>query len=78
MGGGGGDNGSGGSDNGTGGSGNGTGGSPGGTGGMNGTGGQSGGTNLVMNGDFSNGSNGWGLQMMLAPSIRTSPMASSA
>ena len=63
---GGGDNsGTGGSDNGTGGSGNGTGGSSGGTGGMNGTGGQSGGPNLVMNGDFSNGANGWGLPAMM-------------
>ena len=32
---------------------------------MNGTGGQSGGTNLVMNGDFSNGANGWGLPAMM-------------
>jgi hypothetical protein len=62
---GGGDNGTGGSGNGSGGSGNGSGGSSGGTGGMNGTGGQSGGTNLVMNGDFSNGSNGWGLPAMM-------------
>ena len=65
------DNGSGGSGTGAGGSstgagGSGTGGSSGGTGGMSGgTGGSSGGTNLVMNGDFSNGSNGWGLPAMM-------------
>jgi hypothetical protein len=52
---------------GSGGSGNGSGGSSGGTGGMNGGAGGStnGGTNLVMNGDFSNGSNGWGLPAMM-------------
>jgi hypothetical protein len=57
----------GGSGSGSGGSGNGSGGSSGGTGGMNGgTGGStSGGTNLVMNGDFSSGSNGWGLPAMM-------------
>ncbi len=60
-----GDNGSGGNGNGAGGSGNGSGGSSGGMGGMTGSGGQSGGTNLIMNGDFSNGSNGWGLPAML-------------
>lgn len=61
------DNGSGGSGNGSGGSGNGSGGSSGGTGGMNGGAGGStnGGTNLVMNGDFSNGSTGWGLPAMM-------------
>ncbi len=60
-------NGSGSGGNGSGGSGNGSGGSSGGTGGMNGGAGGStnGGTNLVMNGDFSNGSNGWGLPAMM-------------
>ena len=63
-------NGSGGNGNGSGGSGgsgNGSGGASGGTGGMNGGAGGStnGGTNLVMNGDFSGGSNGWGLPAML-------------
>jgi len=62
---GGGDNGSGGSGNGSGGNSNGSGGSSGGTGGMNGSGGQSGATNLVMNGDFSNGATGWGLPAMM-------------
>ena len=56
--------GSGGSGNGSGG--NGSGGSSGGSGGMSGTGGSTnGGTNLVTNGDFSNGSTGWGLPAMM-------------
>jgi len=60
----GGGNGSGGSGNGAGGSGNGSGGATG-SGGMTGSGGQPGGTNLVVNGDFSNGSTGWGLPAMM-------------
>ena len=46
--------------------GNGSGGSSGGAGGMTGTGGSTnGGPNLVTNGDFSGGANGWGLPAML-------------
>jgi hypothetical protein len=63
---GGGGNGSGGSPGGTGGSGNGSGGSSSGMGGSgNGSGGSPGGTNLIMNGDFSNGSTSWGIPAMV-------------
>jgi hypothetical protein len=51
---------------GTGGAGTGVGGSNGGGGGATGTGGQTGGgTNLVTNGDFSNGETGWGIPSMM-------------
>ncbi len=49
---------------GSGGSSNGVGGASG-TGGMTGVGGQSGGTNIVLNGDFSNGSGSWGIPYMV-------------
>lgn len=55
---------------GSGGNGNSTGGASGsggmtGGGGMTGSGGQSGGTNIVVNGDFSNGSSSWGIPYMM-------------